>query len=84
MNVSAVQLVNVNLASNDLGQECVSLNIAVGVEALSLCLTPSQARTLATDLITAVNRAEVKANLKYSTNMWRRASEQGGRLAVSS
>ncbi len=34
-------------------------------------LTPHQARVLATELIMAVNRAEVRSNLKHSHNMAR-------------
>lgn len=83
MNTPKVNQVNVNLTSNNEGLECVSIHISGHDEVLSLCLTPSQARALATDLITAVNRAEVKANLKFSPNMWRRAGEQPARLAVS-
>ena len=37
----------------------------------SLNLTPHQARVLATELIMAVNRAEVRSNLKHSQNMVR-------------
>lgn len=83
MNKPKVNQVKVNLTSNEDGLECVSLNIEGHDEAMTLCLTPGQARALATDLITAVNRAEVKANLKFSPNMWRRAGEQPTRLAVS-
>ena len=36
-----------------------------------LNLTPHQARVLATELIMAVNRAEVRGNLKHSQNMVR-------------
>jgi len=36
-----------------------------------LNLTPHQARVLATELIMAVNRAEVRGNLKHSHNMVR-------------
>ncbi|MFN3543386.1 MAG: hypothetical protein ACK4UX_00835 [Thiobacillus sp.] len=36
-----------------------------------LSLTPHQARVLATELIMAVNRAEVRSNLKHSHNMVR-------------
>ena len=36
-----------------------------------LNLTPHQARVLATELIMAVNRAEVRNNLKHSQNMVR-------------
>ena len=43
-----------------------------------LNLTPHQARVLATELIMAVNRAEVRGNLKHSQNMVRgtQAGEQ--------
>lgn len=34
-----------------------------------LTLTPHQARVLATELIMAVNRAEVRSNLKHSQNV---------------
>lgn len=83
MNTPKVNQVKVNLTSSNDGQECISLNINGHDEVLTVCLTPSQARALATDLITAVNRAEVKANLKFSPNMWRRGGEQPARLAVS-
>ena len=39
----------------------------------SLNLTPHQARVLATELIMAVNRAEVRSNLKHSQNTVRSA-----------
>jgi hypothetical protein len=39
----------------------------------SLNLTPHQARVLATELIMAVNRAEVRSNLKHSQNVVRSA-----------
>lgn len=82
MNTSKVNQVKVHLTNNDQGQECVSLNISGEGEGLALCLSPSQARALATDLVTAVNRVEVKANLKFSPNMWRRPGEQTTRLAT--
>lgn len=37
----------------------------------SLQLTPHQARVLATELIMAVNRAEVRSNLKHGQNVVR-------------
>ncbi|MEW6590461.1 MAG: hypothetical protein AB1418_05435 [Pseudomonadota bacterium] len=40
----------------------------------TLSLTPHQARVLATELIMAVNRAEVRSNLKHSHNMVRNGS----------
>lgn len=84
MNTSKVNQVKVNLTSNDQGHECVALHINGDMDNLALCLTPAQARALATDLITAVNRVEVKANLKFSPNLWRRAGELPTRLAASS
>jgi hypothetical protein len=39
----------------------------------TLNLTPHQARVLATELIMAVNRAEVRNNLKHNQNMVRGA-----------
>lgn len=54
--------------------------IVVTLEAhgCELNMTPHQARVLATELIMAVNRAEVRGNLKYSHNMVRspQAAEQ--------
>lgn len=43
----------------------------------TLNLTPHQARVLATELIMAVNRAEVRNNLRHSQNMVR-----GGQVAT--
>jgi len=37
---------------------------------------PAQARVLATELIMAVNRAEVRNNLKHSQNMVRSGQQQ--------
>lgn len=47
--------------------------IVVTLEAhgCELNMTPHQARVLATELIMAVNRAEVRGNLKHSHNMVR-------------
>jgi hypothetical protein len=42
-----------------------------------LNLTPHQARVLATELIMAVNRAEVRGNLKHSQNMVRGVQPAG-------
>lgn len=49
--------------------------IVVTLEAhgCDLTMTPHQARVLATELIMAVNRAEVRSNLKHSPNMMRSA-----------
>lgn len=64
--------VMVTLLTGDDGLDRVIIRMAEGPEH-EMALTPCQARALATDLITAVNRAEVKASLKASPNMWRRA-----------
>jgi hypothetical protein len=55
-------------------------NIANGLENV-MVLTPAQARALATELITAVNRAEVKASLKTSPNLCRRSGNTSSRPA---
>lgn len=67
------------------GSDCtdhISLRVGDGGESRLLSLTPSQARLLATELIAAVNRAEVKANLKMGSNMWRKSGEHRPRLAT--
>ncbi len=45
--------------------------VALQAHGCELNLTPHQARVLATELIMAVNRAEVRSNLKHSQNMVR-------------
>lgn len=65
------------------GTERITLEVNDSGERLALTLTPNQARLLATELIAAVNRAEVKANLKTGTNMWRRSGESRPRLATA-
>lgn len=65
------------------GTERITLQVNDSGERLALMLTPDQARLLATELIAAVNRAEVKANLKTGTNMWRRSGESRPRLATA-
>jgi hypothetical protein len=49
----------------------------------TLVLTPAQARALATDLITAVNRAEVKSRLKTVPSLWERSAVQRDRMALA-
>lgn len=73
MTQVVVDHIEVSLIAGDEGADRIALNIAEGMENL-LVLTPVQARLLATELINAVNRAEVKASLKSTPNMWRRAS----------
>jgi hypothetical protein len=66
-----VDQMSVSLIAGDDGSDRVALKVADGLDNV-MVLTPAQARALATELITAVNRAEVKASLKTSPNMWRR------------
>lgn len=75
--------VKVSLISGDDGSDRIALGIADGLEN-AMVLTPAQARALATELITAVNRAEVKASLKTSPNLWRRSGNTQPRPAVES
>lgn len=44
------------------------VEVTLQAQGCSLNLTPHQARVLATELIMAVNRAEVRSNLKHSQN----------------
>jgi hypothetical protein len=55
-----------NLKEDAQGRDCVAL--AVPALGCSLDLTLHQARVLATELIMAVNRADVRRNLKHSQN----------------
>jgi hypothetical protein len=71
-NHPANEAVRVSLVSDKAGADSVAVELASGEVVL---MTPSQARSLATSLITAVNRAEVKASLRVSTNLWRRGDE---------
>ena len=61
----------INLKEDAQGRDRVVL--ALQAQGCSLNLTPHQARVLATELIMAVNRAEVRSNLKHSQNMVRGA-----------
>lgn len=79
---SQVPQVQVVLTTSEDGQDRVAITLE-GTLGTALALTPSQARALATELITAVNRAEVKANLKVSTNLWRRSGEPRARLLAA-
>lgn len=60
---------NINLKEDPHGRDRVVVALqSLGCE---LNMTPHQARVLATELIMAVNRAEVRSNLKHSHNMVR-------------
>lgn len=56
----------INLKEDAQGRDCVVL--ALPAQGCALDLSPHQARVLATELIMAVNRAEVRSNLKHSQN----------------
>ena len=60
---------DINLMEDHQGRDRVS--VALKSEGCELQLTPHQARVLATELIMAVNRAEVRGNLKHSHNLAR-------------
>ncbi len=75
--------VEVTVVAGGDGSDRITLQVGESGESRLLTLTPSQARLLATELIAAVNRAEVKANLKTGTNMWRKSGESRPRLATA-
>ncbi len=62
---------DISLKEDTNGRDRVIL--AVLADGCELNLTPHQARVLATELIMAVNRAEVRSNLKHSHSMVRTA-----------
>lgn len=65
---------DVTLKEDAQGRDSVIL--AIANQGCELSLTPHQARVLATELIMAVNRAEVRNNLKHSQNMVRSGQQQ--------
>lgn len=79
---SQVTQVRVVLTTTEDGHDRVAITLE-GTHGTALALTPSQARALATELIAAVNRAEVKANLKVSPNLCRRSGEPRSRLLAA-
>ena len=78
-NHSGVEAVFVSLIAGPDGADSVAIELANGAMVM---MSPTQARSLATSLITAVNRAEVKASLQVSTNLWRRPHETEVRLST--
>ena len=66
---------DVTLKEDGQGRDSVILALA-SQPGCELSLTPHQARVLATELIMAVNRAEVRNNLKHSQNMVRSGQQQ--------
>jgi hypothetical protein len=83
MSQSQQDKVEVSVVAGGDGTDRITLCVGEQGEASVLTLTPSQARLLATELIAAVNRAEVKANLKTGTNMWRKPGESRPRLITA-
>ncbi len=84
MSQHEVDKMDVSLITSNDGSDRIAISIASALQSedfSSLTLTPSQARILATELISAVNRAEVKRSLKTSPNLWRRQGEARPRLA---
>jgi len=63
----------INLKEDAQGRDRVVL--ALQAQDCVLDLTPHQARVLATELIMAVNRAEVRSNLRHSQNNMVRGSQ---------
>jgi len=59
-------MLEINLKEDSQGRDRVML--ALEAQGCVLDLTPHQARVLATELIMAVNRAEVRSNLRHSQN----------------
>ena len=62
-------VLDIALQEDAQGRDCVVLSVQP--QECTLNLTPHQARVLATELIMAVNRAEVRSKLKQSHNMAR-------------
>lgn len=62
---------DINLKEDSQGRDLVELTLQA--HGCALKLTPHQARVLATELIMAVNRAEVRNNLKRNQSMVRGA-----------
>lgn len=72
---------NVSLVAGDATDQ-IALTFT-SADGKTLVLTPAQARALATDLIGAVNRAEVKSRLKSTPSLWERAGSLHGKMAFA-
>ncbi len=64
-------ILDIRLKEDAQGRDRVELTLQS--HGCALNLTPHQARVLATELIMAVNRAEVRSNLKHNQNVVRGA-----------
>jgi len=69
MELEPGNALDITLKEDALGRDRVVVTLQA--QACELTLTPHQARVLATELIMAVNRAEVRSNLKHNHNMVR-------------
>lgn len=68
IELDAGKVLDIGLKEDAQGRDRVELALE---GECTLTLSPHQARVLATELIMAVNRAEVRNNLKHSQNMVR-------------
>jgi hypothetical protein len=68
--------VSISLVEDNGGKDRVAFTLSNGE--CDLKLSPHQARVLATELIMAVNRAEVRGNLRRSQNLTRPAETSRG------
>ena len=69
IELEAGKALEINLKEDAQGRDLVVVTLQARECAIDL--TPHQARVLATELIMAVNRAEVRNNLKHSQNVVR-------------
>ncbi len=76
MNDPVNEHVFVSLVAGLGGEDHISLELDEG---RMLILTAAQARSLANNLIGAVNRVEVKSSLRVSGNLWRREEDAQSR-----
>ena len=70
---------DINLQEDAAGKDRVVMTLQGNCE---LSLTPHQARVLATELIMAVNRAEVRSNLQRSESMVRKSGTDASRRGL--
>jgi hypothetical protein len=71
IELEAGNILDISLKEDAQGRDRVEVTLqSLGC---ALNLTPHQARVLATELIMAVNRAEVRSNLRHSQNVVRGA-----------
>lgn len=82
IEVEGGKVLEVSLKEGANGRDRVSVTLQANGCAIDL--TPHQARVLATELIMAVNRAEVRNNLKHSQNVTRGALHGAGKRGLFS